>query len=151
LTATECPFAIVSASAPAVHGQEAKKNAEGMANADDARKADEKSSTDVDDDAPLPAAQTKPEAKDEVKGTEIVPVEAATAAVAAELSPSHRSRSNRFNSSKKAKPTHCPHIVSFYDAFVTSEASSVSLVVEYMNGGSLQDLVEQVRIICFQT
>ena len=161
VTATECPFAIVSASAPAVHGQEAKKNAEGMANADDARKADEKSSTDVDDDAPLPAAQTKPEAKDEVKGTEIVPVEAATAAVAAELSPSHRSRSNRFNSSssssskcgssKKAKPTHCPHIVSFYDAFVTSEASSVSLVVEYMNGGSLQDLVEQVRIICFQT
>jgi len=38
---------------------------------------------------------------------------------------------------------HCNEIVSFYDAFSSSESSSVNLVLEYMNGGSLQDVVDK--------
>jgi len=41
-----------------------------------------------------------------------------------------------------ATTSSCPEIVSFYDAFVSPESGSVNLVVEYMNGGSLQDLVD---------
>ena len=36
----------------------------------------------------------------------------------------------------------CPQIVSFYDAFVDPLDASVSIVVEYMDGGSLQDIVD---------
>ena len=36
------------------------------------------------------------------------------------------------------------HIVQFYDAFSYQEGGSVSLMVEYMDGGSLQDTVERV-------
>lgn len=36
---------------------------------------------------------------------------------------------------------HCPYIVSFYDAFADAKHGCLTLVVEYMNGGSLQDLL----------
>mmetsp|Transcript_17129 Transcript_17129/g.22222 ORF Transcript_17129/g.22222 Transcript_17129/m.22222 type:complete len:954 (-) Transcript_17129:243-3104(-) len=39
--------------------------------------------------------------------------------------------------------SHCYEIVSFHDAFISPATGSVSLVVEYMNGGSLQDLADQ--------
>jgi len=35
----------------------------------------------------------------------------------------------------------CPYIVSFYDAFADAKHGCLTLVVEYMNGGSLQDLL----------
>ena len=36
----------------------------------------------------------------------------------------------------------CPHVVSFYDAFKTSSGDhTISLVLEYMDAGSLQDLI----------
>jgi serine/threonine protein kinase len=35
----------------------------------------------------------------------------------------------------------CPNVVTFYDAYVANE--QIALVVEYMNGGSLQDLVDR--------
>lgn len=37
--------------------------------------------------------------------------------------------------------THCPFIVSFYDVFSDPTRGLVNLVVEYMDGGSLEDLV----------
>ena len=36
----------------------------------------------------------------------------------------------------------CPHIVSMYEAYMDRKASSVTLVVEYMDGGSLQEIVD---------
>ena len=36
----------------------------------------------------------------------------------------------------------CPHIVSMYEAYMDKKASSVTLVVEYMDGGSLQEIVD---------
>jgi len=36
----------------------------------------------------------------------------------------------------------CPHIVTFYDAFMTTSDCVVAIVVEYMDGGSLQDIVK---------
>jgi serine/threonine protein kinase len=39
--------------------------------------------------------------------------------------------------------THCPYIVSFYDVFADAKHGCLNLVVEYMNGGSLQDLVDR--------
>ena len=36
----------------------------------------------------------------------------------------------------------CPHIVSMYDAYMDKKEQSVTLVVEYMDGGSLQDIVD---------
>jgi len=33
-----------------------------------------------------------------------------------------------------------PHLVEFYDAYTTSQAGIVSIVMEYMSGGSLQEL-----------
>lgn len=35
----------------------------------------------------------------------------------------------------------CQYLVSFYDAFLNANAGNVSMVVEYMDGGSLQDIV----------
>lgn len=40
------------------------------------------------------------------------------------------------------EPSHCPFIVSLYDAFSDSARGIVNLVVEYMDGGSLEDLVQ---------
>ena len=37
------------------------------------------------------------------------------------------------------------HVVQFYDAFANMSTATVSLMVEYMDGGSLQDIVE-VRV-----
>jgi serine/threonine protein kinase len=37
------------------------------------------------------------------------------------------------------------YIVEFYDAFSNVEDASVALMVEYMDGGSLQDIVDNVR------
>jgi len=39
-------------------------------------------------------------------------------------------------------PGACPHIVQFYDAFSSPQIGSVSMVVEYMDGGSLQDMID---------
>ena len=167
-----CPFAAAAAAASSADNSSAAADslsaaelsvvsdhlAAGSAScpfAQGARKAEARAPA-VGGAARLDADEKATEFKAEATGTAKAPVEAATAAVAAELSPSHRSRSSKVNSSsssssskcdgsKRANPTRCPHIVSFYDAFVNSEASSVSLVVEYMNGGSLQDLVEQVK------
>ena len=36
----------------------------------------------------------------------------------------------------------CPHIVAFYDAFIDPKEGNISIVVEYMDGGSLQDIVD---------
>jgi len=36
----------------------------------------------------------------------------------------------------------CPFIVTFHDAFINSEMSNVAMVMEYMDGGSLQDIVD---------
>jgi len=37
----------------------------------------------------------------------------------------------------------CHEIVALYDAYLDSEMQCVSLVMEYMNGGSLQDIIDQ--------
>jgi len=39
-------------------------------------------------------------------------------------------------------PAPCPFIVAFHDAFINSESSNVAMVVEYMDGGSLQDVID---------
>ena len=36
----------------------------------------------------------------------------------------------------------CPYIVSFFDAFINPEEGNTSMVVEYMDGGSLQDIID---------
>lgn len=36
----------------------------------------------------------------------------------------------------------CPFIVTFHDAFMNPEMANVSMVVEYMDGGSLQDIID---------
>ena len=36
----------------------------------------------------------------------------------------------------------CPFMVGFYDAFITPNDGTVSIVMEYMDGGSLQDIVD---------
>ena len=42
----------------------------------------------------------------------------------------------------------CPHVVSFYDAFYTSSGDhTISLVLEYMDAGSLQDLINTSKNI----
>lgn len=39
--------------------------------------------------------------------------------------------------------TYCPYMVSFYDAFADAKHGCLNLVVEYMDGGSLQDIVDR--------
>ena len=36
----------------------------------------------------------------------------------------------------------CPHIVAFHDAYINVNQGNISIVVEYMDGGSLQDIVD---------
>jgi serine/threonine protein kinase len=36
----------------------------------------------------------------------------------------------------------CPQIVSFHDAFMNPEEGNISIILEYMDGGSLQDIVD---------
>jgi len=36
----------------------------------------------------------------------------------------------------------CPFVVTFHDAFINSEMANVAMIIEYMDGGSLQDIVE---------
>lgn len=40
------------------------------------------------------------------------------------------------------------HVVSLYDAFANMGEGTVALMVEYMDGGSLQDVVDAVRCGC---
>jgi serine/threonine protein kinase len=40
----------------------------------------------------------------------------------------------------------CDCMVSFYDAYTEMNEGSISLVMEYMDGGSLQDIVDTVRV-----
>ncbi|GBG30514.1 Mitogen-activated protein kinase kinase 3 [Hondaea fermentalgiana] len=39
-------------------------------------------------------------------------------------------------------PAPCPFIVTFHDAFINPEMANVAMVVEYMDGGSLQDIID---------
>lgn len=39
--------------------------------------------------------------------------------------------------------TACPNVLSLYNAFIDSRSGLINLVVEYMDGGSLEDLVKQ--------
>lgn len=45
------------------------------------------------------------------------------------------------DSAKRGKS--CPHVLSFYNAFADPRSGMVNLVIEYMDGGSLQDLVNR--------
>merc|ERR1711865_758606 len=66
---------------------------------------------------------------------------------------SSSSSSSSIKSTKSTKPTRsgslsplgqgeCPHVVSFYDAYKTSSSDhTISIVLEYMDAGSLQDLI----------
>jgi hypothetical protein len=49
------------------------------------------------------------------------------------------------DSSNGQRPTRgpsCPCIVSFYDAYMDPHLGNISIIVEYMDGGSLQDIVD---------
>ncbi|EFA84569.1 MAP kinase kinase [Heterostelium album PN500] len=46
---------------------------------------------------------------------------------------------------KTLHKTHCPYIVSFYDAFYND--GSIHIVLEYMDGGSLTDLLAKVKAV----
>ncbi|KAF1320456.1 Serine/threonine protein kinase, partial [Globisporangium splendens] len=48
--------------------------------------------------------------------------------------------------SANAKPTVCPYQVSFYGAYLTPAKCAVSIVMEFMDMGSLQDLVCSISI-----
>jgi serine/threonine protein kinase len=50
---------------------------------------------------------------------------------------------DQINDEKNAGKSGRDHIVDFYDAFSNLEDGSVALMIEYMDGGSLQDLVLQ--------
>ena len=47
----------------------------------------------------------------------------------------------RSSSAAGAAPS-CPCMVSFFDAFLEPDAGCCAIVVEYMDGGSLQDIVD---------
>ncbi|GMH60924.1 hypothetical protein TrST_g8755 [Triparma strigata] len=57
-----------------------------------------------------------------------------------ELATMHNMCSGSLTSSAATTTTH-PHIVSFYDAFTDPKKGCVCMVLEYMNAGTLQDLV----------
>ena len=42
---------------------------------------------------------------------------------------------------KQKRRRQCPYVLSLYDAFVDTRSSKINLVMEFMDGGSLQDLV----------
>jgi serine/threonine protein kinase len=45
----------------------------------------------------------------------------------------------------------CPNILSMYNAFVDPKSGLINLVIEFMDGGSLEDLVQQVRqLACYR-
>lgn len=60
---------------------------------------------------------------------------------ASTTSPSHGGGGSE-DSSPFGSPSHqgpkCPHVISFYDAYTDAYSDSVSMVLEYMNGGTLQ-------------
>jgi hypothetical protein len=39
----------------------------------------------------------------------------------------------------------CPHVISFYDAYTDAHSDSVSMVLEYMNAGTLQVSVQCLK------
>jgi len=45
----------------------------------------------------------------------------------------------------------CPYIVAFYDAYISPTAGHLSIVMEYMDGGSLQDVVDSGGCNCEDT
>lgn len=51
-------------------------------------------------------------------------------------------RPHRLSSSQAGELVPCPFVVSFYDAFISPNDGNVSIVMEYMDGGSLQDIVD---------
>jgi len=55
---------------------------------------------------------------------------------------SRENESDRGSDTKQAKPAPCPFVVSFFDAYMNTTAGSVSIVMEHMDGGSLQDIVD---------
>lgn len=46
------------------------------------------------------------------------------------------------DAAQRARSVACPEIVCLYDAFMNPNEGNVSIVVEYMDGGSLQDIVD---------
>ena len=51
------------------------------------------------------------------------------------LQPIHDSTAN-------LTPAACPHLITLHDAFMQPDRGVLSLVLEYMDGGSLQDIVD---------
>mmetsp|Transcript_6626 Transcript_6626/g.14731 ORF Transcript_6626/g.14731 Transcript_6626/m.14731 type:complete len:1307 (-) Transcript_6626:5-3925(-) len=54
-------------------------------------------------------------------------------------------RNLRLGADEEHGESKCPQIVSLYDAFLDPQTQSVNLIMEYMNGGSLQDFVDRLR------
>jgi hypothetical protein len=51
--------------------------------------------------------------------------------------------SDNGNIAKKKSPQKCENILSLYNAFIDPKSGMINLVIEYMDGGSLEDLVRQ--------
>ncbi|GLE00427.1 hypothetical protein PINS_up009184 [Pythium insidiosum] len=60
----------------------------------------------------------------------------------AELKALYNNLSTLSDDATDRKTVACPEIVCLYDAFMNPNEGNVSIVVEYMDGGSLQDIVE---------
>ena len=43
---------------------------------------------------------------------------------------------------RKKRRKHCPYVLALYDAFTNPKTGLINLVIEYMDGGSLADLVK---------
>lgn len=50
---------------------------------------------------------------------------------------------DRLDDGSGAGPRSCPNVLSLYNAFIDPRSGMINLVVEYMDGGSLEDLVKQ--------
>lgn len=61
----------------------------------------------------------------------------------AELKALYNNLSTLSDDAADRKSVACPEIVCLYDAFMNPNEGNVSIVVEYMDGGSLQDIVER--------
>ncbi len=68
---------------------------------------------------------------------------AAAAAAAVDTATTNGEDERKGEEAAVMERVHCPYIVSFYDAFADAKHGCLTLVVEYMNGGSLQDLVDR--------
>lgn len=68
-------------------------------------------------------------------------------------------RDNTSDESNSNRSSKCPNVLSLYNAFIDPKSGMINLVVEYMDGGSLEDLVKQggcsdervLADLCYQT